>query len=88
LLSSRRRRRTLAISTVIGNVMAATACSDMKNDMNAFIRKRDRRSVRGVCPKRRRIVIAMRVESPHFMRVAARMKAPRMKKTASFPKSA
>ena len=68
--------------------MAATACSDMKNAMNAFIRKSERSSARGVCPNRRSTPIAMRVESPHFMSEAARMKAPRMKNTASLPKSA
>jgi len=41
-----------------------------------------------VWPKRRSTAIAMRVESPHFMSEAARMKAPRMKNTASLPKSA
>ena len=72
----------------MGNVIAATACSDMKNDMNAFIRKSDRSSERGVWPKRRRMAIAMREERPHLINAAARMKAPRMKKTASLPKSA
>ena len=68
--------------------MAATACSDMKKAMKAFIRKSERRSARGVWPNRLRTAIAMRVERPHFMSDAARMNAPRMKNTASLPKSA
>ena len=39
---------------MIGKFMAATACSDMKNDMTAFKRKMEMSSVRGVWPKRRR----------------------------------
>ena len=73
---------------MMGKVIAATACSDMKKARNAFMRKNDRRSVRGVWPKRRRIATAMRVERPQRMSDAASRKAPRMKKTASLPKSA
>ncbi len=44
--------------------------------------------VRGPCPKRVSIQSAARLERPDFMIAAARMNAPRMKKTAVFPKSA
>ena len=46
------------------------------------------RNWRGVWPKRCKMLKAMRVLSPDFIRQAARMNAPRMKKTASLPKSA
>ena len=60
----------------------------LKNAMTALRRKMVSNSCRGVWPKRCRMLNAMRVLSPDFIKQAARMNAPRMKNTASLPNSA
>ena len=77
---------TATISATMGKFIAATACSDIQKAMKAFIRNIESRSFRGLPPKRRKQTRLMRVERPDFIRQAASMKAPRMKKTAELPK--
>ncbi len=78
--------RLLDISMTIGKSMAATACSDIMKDRAAASRKTVKRRPLGEPPNLSSIYRASLFDMPECMTAPARMNAPRMKKTASFPK--
>ena len=66
--------------------MAATACSDMKQELTAAKKYTDVTSLAGVRLQFSITHIEIRVLRPQPIIAAERIKTPRMKKTALFPK--
>ena len=77
-----------AISSTMGKSMAATACSDMMHDRRAASRNMALTSPFGELPARPMIKRATLLLRPECMTAPERIKAPRIKKTASLPKRA
>jgi hypothetical protein len=70
----------------MGNSIAATACSDIINDKSAARKNMLSKSFLGVVPNFSRITSAILLLNPDCITAAARINAPRIKKTASLPK--
>ena len=73
---------------VIGNSIAATACSDIQKDRKADKHKKPRSKEFGDLPKCRKTSRANLVLSPERIIPEAKIKAPRIKKIASLPNRA
>ncbi len=74
------------MSRTMGNIIAATACAGIIKAMEALVIITPATRKAGLRPNLFKTSRLIRRDKPVFIIAAARMKAPRIKKTAALPK--